>query len=107
MKKTIIFQIDGGLGKSIMGTAVLSAIKKQYPNDYIVVVTSYPDVFIGNPNVNKVLGHGQTNGVYKKYIMNKRIAIITGSSGLVGLESLRFFAKHFDLIIVLLCLFFY
>jgi hypothetical protein len=71
MKKTIIFQIDGGLGKSIMGTAVLSAIKKQYPNDYIVVVTSYPDVFIGNPNVNKVLGHGQTNGLYKKYIMNK------------------------------------
>ena len=71
MKKTIIFQIDGGLGKSIMGTAVLRAIRKQYLNDYIIVVTSYPDVFIGNPNANKILNHTQTSGIYKKHIMNK------------------------------------
>lgn len=71
MKKTIIFQIDGGLGKSIMGTAVLSALRKQYLNDYIIVVTSYPDVFIGNPNANKILNHTQTAGIYKKHIMNK------------------------------------
>jgi ADP-heptose:LPS heptosyltransferase len=71
MRKNIIFSIDGGLGKSIMGTAVLSAIKKQYPNDYIIVITAYPDVFIGNPNVNKVLTHGQTTGLYKKHIMNQ------------------------------------
>ena len=64
----IIFSIEGGLGKSIMGTAVLSAIKKQYPNDYIIVITGYPDVFIGNPNVNKVLNYTQTNGIHKKYI---------------------------------------
>lgn len=31
--------------------------------------------------------------------MNKKIAIITGSGGLVGVESVRFFSKHFDLII--------
>jgi len=31
--------------------------------------------------------------------MNKKIAIITGSGGLVGVESVRFFQKHFDLII--------
>ena len=69
MKKTIIFQIDGGLGKSIMGTAVLRAIRKQYINDYIIVVTGYPDVFIGNPNANKILNHTQTSGIYKKHIM--------------------------------------
>jgi ADP-heptose:LPS heptosyltransferase len=67
----IIFTIDGGLGKSIMSTAVLSAIKKQYPKAYIIVITGYPDVFIANPNVNKVLNHTQTNGIYKKHIMNK------------------------------------
>jgi len=67
----IIFTIDGGLGKSIMSTAVLSAIKKQYPKAYIIVITGYPDVFIANPNVNKVLNHTQTNGIYKKYVMNK------------------------------------
>jgi CDP-paratose 2-epimerase len=31
--------------------------------------------------------------------MSKKIAIITGSGGLVGVESVRFFAQHFDLII--------
>lgn len=67
----IIFTIDGGLGKSIMGTAVLSAIKKQYPKAYIIVITGYPDVFIANPNVNKILNQSQTNGIYKKHIMNK------------------------------------
>jgi ADP-heptose:LPS heptosyltransferase len=76
MKKNIIFTIDGGLGKSIMATAVLSAIKKQYPNDYIIVITGYPDVFVGNPNVNKVLNHTQTNGLYKKHIMNKDCLVL-------------------------------
>jgi ADP-heptose:LPS heptosyltransferase len=75
---TVIYQIDGGLGKSIMGTAVLSAIRKQYPNDYIVVVTSYPDVFAGNPNVNKVLNHTQTNNIYKTYIENKECKVFVG-----------------------------
>ena len=61
----IIFSIEGGLGKSIMGTAVLKAIKNQYPKSYIIVVTHYPDVFIGNPNANKVFTHEKANGLYK------------------------------------------
>lgn len=71
MTNTIIFQIDGGLGKNIMATAVLSAIKKAYRKANIIVVTAYPDVFIANPNVNKVLNPQQTNGIYAKNIMNK------------------------------------
>ena len=67
----VIFHIDGGLGKSIMGTAVLNAMRKQYKDDYIIVVTGYPDVFIGNPNANKVLNHGQTNNIHKNYIEGK------------------------------------
>jgi len=31
--------------------------------------------------------------------MNKKIALITGAGGLVGIESVRFFSQHFDLII--------
>lgn len=74
----IIFQIDGGLGKSIMGTAVLRAIKKQYPKSHIVVITSYPDVFIGNPNVNKVFSQEKANGIYKNYIMDKDCKVFIG-----------------------------
>jgi ADP-heptose:LPS heptosyltransferase len=68
---TLICQVDGGLGKSIMFTAVLKAIRKQYKKANIIVVTGYPDVFIANPNVNKVLGFDQLSGIYAKYVMGK------------------------------------
>jgi ADP-heptose:LPS heptosyltransferase len=71
MAQNVIFQIDGGLGKSIMATAVLKVIKKEYKKANIIVVTGYPDVFIGNPNVNKVLQPSQAVGFYKSYIQNK------------------------------------
>jgi ADP-heptose:LPS heptosyltransferase len=68
---TVICQIDGGIGKSIMFTAVLKAIRKQYKKANIIVVTGYPDVFISNPNVNKVLGFDQLSGIYAQYVMGK------------------------------------
>jgi ADP-heptose:LPS heptosyltransferase len=71
MANTVIFQIDGGLGKSIMATAVLKVIKKEYKKANIVVITGYPEVFINNPNVNKVLHQQQAVGIYKSYIENK------------------------------------
>jgi ADP-heptose:LPS heptosyltransferase len=67
----IIFQIDGGIGKSVMATAVLKAMRKKHTKDYIIVITAYPDVFINNPNVNKVLNFNQLNGIYSNYIMDK------------------------------------
>jgi hypothetical protein len=75
MIQNVIFQIDGGLGKSIMATAILIAIKKEYKKANIVVITAYPDVFIGNPNVNKVFHHQQAIGVYKNYIHNKEAKV--------------------------------
>ena len=71
MANTIIFSVDGGLGKNIMATAVLKAIKKQNKKANIIVVTAYPDVFIANPNVNKVIQGGQQSGIYAKYIEGK------------------------------------
>jgi ADP-heptose:LPS heptosyltransferase len=69
---TVICQIDGGIGKSIMFTAVLKAIRKQYKKANIIVVTAYPDVFISNPNVNKILGFDQLTGIYSQYIEGKK-----------------------------------
>lgn len=68
----IIFDISGGLGKNILSTAVLKALRKGNPKANIIVLTSYPDVFISNPNVNKVLVHGTAVGLYKDYIMDKK-----------------------------------
>ena len=72
---TVICQVDGGLGKSIMFTAVLKAIRKQYKKANIIVVTGYPDVFIANPNVNKVLRFDQLSGIYSKEVMNKDVKV--------------------------------
>jgi ADP-heptose:LPS heptosyltransferase len=71
MIQNVIFLVDGGLGKSIMATAILKVIKKEYKKANIIVITGYPDVFIGNPNVNKVLHQQQAVGLYKSYIENK------------------------------------
>lgn len=71
----IIFSIEGGLGKSVMATAVLKAIKKQYKKANILVSTPYPDVFINNPNVNKIITHDNSSGIYKNYVQNKEAKV--------------------------------
>jgi hypothetical protein len=58
-----------------MATAILKVIKKEYKKSNIIVVTGYPDVFIGNPNVNKVLHPSQAVGFYKSYIQNKETKV--------------------------------
>lgn len=75
---TIIFSVDGGLGKSIMATAVLKAIKKQYKKANIMVSTAYPDVFINNPNVNKIITNTNNSGLYRDYIQNKEAKVFIG-----------------------------
>ena len=67
----IIFQIDGGLGKSIMGTAMVKVIRKRYKNANIIVVTAYPDVFLNNPHINECFRIEQMEGAYLKYVKDK------------------------------------
>ncbi len=67
----IIFQIDGGLGKSIMATAMVKVIKKRYKNANLIVVTAYPDVFLNNPYINEIYNPNDVNGFYLKFIKNQ------------------------------------
>ena len=46
-----IFHVDGGIGKNIMATAVASAIKREHPDRKLVVVSSWPVVWINNPDI--------------------------------------------------------
>lgn len=68
---TVVFHIEGGLGKHIMATAILKVIRKQHPKDTIHVVCSYPDVFKHNPAVDHVHQNGQQGPFYSTYIKNK------------------------------------
>ncbi|MCF8448466.1 MAG: hypothetical protein K9G49_01235 [Taibaiella sp.] len=67
----IVFQVNGGIGKSIAATAVCSAIKKQYPNSELIVISGYPDVFAPNPDVAMSLTHQNLNYFYPQHIEGK------------------------------------
>lgn len=75
MPKNIIFQIQGGIGKCIAATAVCSAIKKKYPEDDLIVVSGYPEVFINNPNVKKTFAFSNVIYFYQDYIEKKDIKL--------------------------------
>ena len=71
----ILFQIDGGLGKSIMATAMVKVIKKRYKNANLIVVTAYPDVFLNNPSVSKVYTADYTSNAYCAGYVNTTTAL--------------------------------
>ena len=71
----IIFQIDGGLGKNIMATAMVKVIKRRYRNSKLIVVSGYPDVFLNNPHVDETCRLDQMQGAYLKYIKDQKVKI--------------------------------
>lgn len=73
--ENVIFHIDGGLGKNILATAVVKAIKRKYAKAKIIVVCGYPDVFVENKNVHKSLAFSQATNVYNEYILGKKVKV--------------------------------
>lgn len=71
----IIFTIQGGLGKSIIATAVCKAFKKKYPNATLIVVSAYPDVFSNLPFVDRVFAFGEETYFYSKYVENQDVLL--------------------------------
>ena len=71
----IIFQIEGGLGKSIMATAMVKVIKNHYKDSTLIVVTAYPDVFLNNPQIDKVKNVDNLQGLYLEYIKGKECKV--------------------------------
>lgn len=71
----IVFQIDGGLGKNIMATALCKGFKKKYPKDTLIVVTAYTDVFLNNPYVDKLYHSNEYTDFYIKYVKDKDVRI--------------------------------
>jgi ADP-heptose:LPS heptosyltransferase len=69
----IIFQINGGIGKCVMATAVCEAIKKQYPDCKLIVVSAYADAFTNSPFVDRALTFGSFNTFTKIMLKAKRL----------------------------------
>jgi ADP-heptose:LPS heptosyltransferase len=71
----IIFQINGGIGKCVMATAVCEAIKKKYPDANLIVVSGYADVFLNNPHVHRSYQYGSISYFYDEWIDGKEFKI--------------------------------
>jgi hypothetical protein len=70
--KYIIFHIEGGLGKNGMATAVIRAIKKQYPDRKLIVVGSWDAFYFNNPNIFRFYLHGETK-YFREFIKDDTI----------------------------------
>jgi hypothetical protein len=71
MEKYIVWHIQGGLGKNIAATSLLSSLKEKYSDRKIVVVASYPEVFLNNDSIYRVYKLGNTQYFYDDYIKDK------------------------------------
>ncbi len=74
-EKNFIWHIQGGLGKNIAGTALVKDIKAKYPNRKLIMVTSWPEVFLNNPDVDRIFQLGQSPYFYEDYIEGKDVII--------------------------------
>lgn len=71
----IIFQINGGIGKCVMASAVCEAIKKQYPDSKLIVVSGYAEVFLNNPHVYRAFTFGNFSYFYDEYIDKQEFVV--------------------------------
>lgn len=76
--KYVVFHVQGGLGKNVMATAVIPAIKKKYEDRKLIVVASWPEVFLYHPQVWRPYKLGMTNYFYQDFIENQDVVILKG-----------------------------
>ena len=74
-EKYFIWHIQGGLGKNIAGTALIKTIKETYPDRKLIMVTSWPEVYLNNSDVDRVYQLGQAPYFYQDYIEGKDVII--------------------------------
>lgn len=73
--KYLIFHAEGGHGKQCMATAVIRALKKQYPDRKIIVITPWDGPFFYNPNVYRFYSFNELKYFYDDFIKMKDVKI--------------------------------
>jgi hypothetical protein len=71
MEKYAIFHIEGGLGKHIAATAVAKTIKNNHKDRKLIIVCSYPEIFVNLSCVWRVYRNGTTSYFYDDFIKDK------------------------------------
>lgn len=74
--KYVVLHVEGGIGKNIVATNVVRCIKKQYPDRQLIVVSTYPEVFIHNPYIYRIYKAGMCSYFYDDYIKGKDTIVL-------------------------------
>ena len=74
-EKYLVWHIEGGLGKNIASTALLSSIKEKYPDRKVIMTVSHPEVFVNNPDIYRVYSLGNIPYFYQDYIEDKDVLV--------------------------------
>lgn len=79
-KSRIILFVQGGAGDVLSHTPMIRYFRNTYPDDEIIVLSTYSQLLENNPNIDELIPLKNPKDFYDQYIMNKNI---------------RFFKKHF------------
>lgn len=69
--KYLVWHIEGGFGKNIAATSLMLDLKQKYSDRKIIIVASYPDVFLNIPEVDRVYDMSRLQYFYQDYIEDK------------------------------------
>ena len=69
--KFVIWHIEGGLGKNIAASSLVEDLAKKYSDRKLIMVVSYPEIFINNPHIYRVYRVGTTTYFYDDYIRDR------------------------------------
>lgn len=69
--KTVVFFLQGGIGKHIAATAVAKNISKNFPDRKLIVICPYPEVFLNNPDIYRIYRSNTVQYFYEDFIKNK------------------------------------
>jgi len=76
MDKYVVFHVEGGLGKNVASTAVIKNISEKHKDRKLIVMASFPEVFINNPYIYRVYRMGMTPYFWEDYINGKDTIIL-------------------------------
>ena len=71
--KSVVFFVQGGIGKHIASTAVAEAITKNHPDRKLIVICVYPEVFINNPFVYRIYRSNTVQYFHEDFIKDKDV----------------------------------
>jgi hypothetical protein len=79
-KSRIILLCQGGAGDVLSHTPMIRYFRSKYPNDELIVTSTYSQLLEHNPNIDKLISLKSPKDFYTAHVLNKNV---------------RFFKKHF------------